>query len=52
MASFVAPIIQGLQVLKEHKAALQAQEEQQKQQTLQHAIVLAVMNHIQNQGGK
>ncbi len=50
MAGFVQPIIQGLQVLKEHKAQLAAQE-QQKQQTLQQIIAAAVIHHIQNQGG-
>ncbi len=49
MSSFVQPIIQGLQVLKEHKAAAQAQQqqaEQQKQKDLQQAIIQMVMQRI------
>ncbi len=47
MSSFVQPIIQGLQVLKEHKAAAQVQAaEQKKQQDLQQAIIQMVMQRI------
>ncbi len=43
MASFIAPIIQGLQVLKEHKAQLAAQQEQNQQNDLKKAILAAVL---------
>ena len=46
MAAFVQPIIQGLTVLKEHKAALDAQEAAKQaaaQQDLQRAIIQMVM---------